>query len=293
MKPPRFYFCAPHMLDEALALLDQNSEDTKVLAGGQSFVPLLNMRLAAPGYIVDINHISELNYIEHEDGYLAIGATVRQRQVERSAVQEKHPLLVEVIKHIGHMQIRNRGTVVGSIAHADPAAELPALLTCLNGEVLVQSIHGERIIKAEEFFTGYLSTALEPGEMLTEVRFPMLAPQAGWAFMEFARRSGDYALVGAAAVLNPSAGDRCASAHIAYLGIAGSPVRGHAIEDALVGTALDEMALDAAAEIASTLVSDDMSDVHATVEYRRVLTAELTRRVLQAAWERRGHRPER
>jgi CO/xanthine dehydrogenase FAD-binding subunit len=194
-----------------------------------------------------------------------------------------------VIKHIGHMQIRNRGTVVGSIAHADPAAELPALLTCLSGEVLVQSIHGERVIKAEEFFTGYLSTALEPGEMLTEVRFPILKTQVGWAFMEFARRSGDYALVGAAAVLSPTVDDRCLSAQIAYLGIAGAPVRGHDVENALVGTTLDEPALDRAAEIASTLVSDDMGDVHATVEYRRVLTAELTKRVLQAAWERRGH----
>src|SRR5215467_2677123 len=208
MKPPRFQYCAPDMLDEALALLDQNSEDTKVLAGGQSFVPLLNMRLAFPSYLVDINRITELHYIEQEDGYLAIGATVRQRQVERSLfVQHKHPLLVEVIKHIGHMQIRNRGTVVGSVAHADPAAELPALLACLDGEVLAQSIHGERVIKAEEFFTGYLSTALEPGEMLTEARFPWIAPHAGWAFMEFARRSGDYALVGAAAVLIPTPDD--------------------------------------------------------------------------------------
>ncbi len=290
MKPPRFYYCAPQILDEALALLEQHSEDTKVLAGGQSFVPLLNMRLAAPAYIVDINHISELLYIEQEDGYLAIGATVRQRQVERSAlVQEKHPLLIEVIKHIGHMQIRNRGTVVGSVAHADPAAELPALLTCLKGEVLAQSTHGERVIKAEEFFTGYLSTALEPGEMLTEVRFPLIASQTGWAFMEFARRSGDFALVGAAAILTPTADDRCMSAHIAYLGIAGAPVRGHAVEDALAGTTVDEPALDAAAEAARTLVSDDMDDVHATVEYRRVLTVELTKRVLKAAWERRGH----
>jgi CO/xanthine dehydrogenase FAD-binding subunit len=290
MKPPRFHYCAPYMLDEALALLDQNSEDTKVLAGGQSFVPLLNMRLAAPAYIVDINHISELNYIEQEDGYLAIGATVRQRQVERSVlVQDRHPLLIEVIKHIGHMQIRNRGTVVGSVAHADPAAELPALLTCLNGEVLVQSIHGERIIKAEEFFTGYLSTALEPGEMLTEVRFPLLAPEAGWAFLEFARRSGDYALVGAAAVLTPAADDHCMLAQIAYLGIAGAPIRGHAVEATIAGTALDEPALDAAAEAASILVSGDMGDVHATVEYRRVLTGELTKRVLKTAWERRGH----
>jgi CO/xanthine dehydrogenase FAD-binding subunit len=290
MKPPRFLYCAPPILDEALALLDQNSEDTKVLAGGQSFVPLLNMRLAAPAYIVDINHISELNYIEQETGYLAIGATVRQRQIERSAqVQEKHPLLIDVVKHIGHIQIRNRGTIVGSIAHADPAAELPALLTCLNGEVLAQSSRGERVIKAEEFFTGYLSTALEPGEMLTEARFPWIAPHAGWAFMEFARRSGDYALVGAAAVLTPTPDDRCMSAQIAYLGIAGSPVRGHVVEDVLAGTALDDSALEAAAEAAGELVSDDMSDVHATVEYRRILTAELTRRVLKAAWERRGH----
>ncbi|MGZ3625987.1 MAG: FAD binding domain-containing protein [Ktedonobacteraceae bacterium] len=289
MKPPRFHYCAPHMLDEALALLDQNSEDTKVLAGGQSFVPLLNMRLASPTYLVDINHIAELHYIEQEDGYLAIGATVRQRQVERSLlVQEKHPLLVEVIKHIGHMQIRNRGTVVGSVAHADPAAELPALLTCLNGEVLVQSIHGERVIKAEEFFTGYLSTALEPGEMLTEVRFPLISPKAGWAFFEFARRSGDYALVGAAAVLNPAADDLCNSAHIAYLGIAGAPIRGYDVEATVVGSALDETALDAAAEASRMLVSDDMEDVHASVEYRRVLTGELTKRVLRTAWERRG-----
>ncbi len=288
MKPPRFQYAAPRLLDEALTLLDQYGEDVKVLAGGQSLVPLLNMRLAGPSYIVDINHISELQYIEPEDGYLAIGATVRQRQVERSAlVQEQIPLLVEAVQHIGHMQIRNRGTIVGSIAHADPAAELPALLTCLNGEVLVQSANSERVIKAEEFFTGYLSTALEPGEMLTEVRFPWIPPQAGWAFMEFARRSGDYALVGAAAVLTPALDGRCMVAHIAYLGIAGSPVRARAVEDVLVGTTLDDATLDSAAEIARTIVSEDMSDVHATTEYRRVLTAELTRRVLKAAWERR------
>ena len=288
MKPPRFLYAAPRLLDEALTLLNQYGNDAKVLAGGQSLVPLLNMRLAGPSYIVDINHISELHYIEPEDGYLSIGAAVRQRQVERSTlVKEQFPLLVEVVRHIGHMQIRNRGTVVGSIAHADPAAELPALLTCLNGEVLVQSANGERVIKAEEFFTGYLSTALEPGEMLTEVRFPWIPPQAGWAFMEFARRSGDYALVGAAAVLIPALDDRCKMAHIAYLGVAGSPIRAHAVEDILIGTTLDDAILDSAAEIARTVVSEDMSDVHATTEYRRVLTAELTRRVLKAAWERR------
>src|SRR5579859_3373615 len=259
MKPPRFQYCAPDMLDEALALLNQYGEEAKVLAGGQSLIPLLNMRLAAPTYMIDINHISELNYIEVEDGYLAIGATVRQRQVERSFLaQEQHPMLIEVVRHIGHMQIRNRGTIAGSIAHADPAAELPALLTCLNGEVVAQSISGERIIKAEEFFNGYLSTALEPGEMLTEVRFPMLKPQAGWAFMEFARRSGDYALVGAAAVITPGLDDHCMFAHISYLGISGSPIRVREVENILIGTQLDEQTLEQAAEIARAAVSDDM-----------------------------------
>jgi len=288
MKPPRFQYCAPDMLDEALALLNQYGEEAKVLAGGQSLIPLLNMRLAAPTYMIDINHISELNYIEVEDGYLAIGATVRQRQVERSFLaQEQHPMLIEVVRHIGHMQIRNRGTIAGSIAHADPAAELPALLTCLNGEVVAQSISGERIIKAEEFFNGYLSTALAPGEMLTEVHFPWIPPQSGWAFMEFARRSGDFALAGAAAVLTPSLDGKCMAARIAYLGISGSPIRAREVENMLIESTLDEHTLNAAGELARTLVSKDMEDVHATADYRRALTGELTKRVLKAAWQRR------
>jgi len=279
------------MLDEALALLDLHKDDCKVVAGGQSLIPLLNMRLANPAYLVDINHLAELHYIEAEDGYLAIGATVRQQQVERAPlVREQHPILVEAIKHIGHMQIRNRGTVAGSIAHADPAAELPALLTCLNGEVVIESVLGERVLKAEEFFTGYLSTALEPGEMVTEVRFPWIPPQAGWVFIECARRSGDYALVGVAAVLTPALDDACMAAHIAYLGIAGQPVRAREVENAILGSRLDEQAVLRAAEIAAGLVTSDMEDVHATVAYRRALTAEYTKRALRAAWERREQR---
>jgi CO/xanthine dehydrogenase FAD-binding subunit len=210
--------------------------------------------------------------------------------VEHSAlVQKRHPIVIDVLKHIGHMQIRNRGTVAGSIAHADPAAELPALLSCLNGEVVIQSVQGEHVLKAGDFFTGYLSTALEPGEMVTEVRFPWLAPQAGWAFLEFARRSGDYALVGVVAVLTPTQDDRCKTAHIAYLGIAGQPVRAHEVENAITGTNLGEETIQHAAALAAGLVSDDMEDVHATVEYRRALAVEYTKRALQAAWERRGH----
>ncbi len=287
MKPPRFQYCAPHVLDEAIALLGQCGPDAKILAGGQSLIPLLNMRLAAPMYLVDINRIAELDYIEARDGYLAIGATTRHRQVEQSAlVQQLHPLLVNVVQHIGHTQIRNRGTIAGSIAHADPAAELPALLTCLDGEVVARSIAGQRILKAEEFFTGYLSTALEADEIVTEIRFPLLSPQSGCAFMEFARRSGDYALAGMAAVVTPTADAHCHSAQISYVGIASTPRRAHDVEALLIGTTLDDKTLDIAAEVASHLVSDELSDVHATPTYRRSLATELTKRVLKIAWQR-------
>lgn len=288
MKPPRFQYCAPRILDDALLLLEKQGDETKILAGGQSLVPLLNMRLAAPAYLMDINRISELNYIQPEDSYLAIGAAARQCQVERSPlVQEKHPLLIEAIWHIGHMQIRNRGTVVGSLAHADPAAELPVLLTCLDGSLLLQNSTGERLLRTGAFFLGYLETALEPGEMVVEARFPWVDPRAGWAFMEFTRRAGDFALVGAAAVLTPGEDGVCQTASIAYAGVAGAPVRAREVERILTRRTFCEQAVNEAAEMARDVVSADMNDTHATVEYRRVLVAELTRRVLQAAWARR------
>lgn len=288
MKPPRFQYCAPRILDDALLLLEKQGDEAKILAGGQSLVPLLNMRLAAPAYLLDINRISELNYIQPEDEYLAIGATARQSQVERSSLaQERHPLLLETVWHIGHMQIRNRGTIVGSLAHADPAAELPTLLTCLDGSVLAQRSSGERLLPAAVFFRGVLETALEPGEMIVEARFPWVDPRAGWAFLEFARRSGDYALVGAAAVLTPGEDGTCQEARLAYSGVSAVPVRAREVEQLLVGSPINEQALQEAAQLARAVVDEQMSDLHATVEYRRVLIAELTRRVLQVAWTRR------
>ena len=290
MKPPRFQYCAPHVLDEAVGLLGQCGPDAKILAGGQSLIPLLNMRLAAPMYLVDINRIAELDFIEARENHLSIGAITRHRQVEQSPLlQQRHPLLVNVVEHIGHTQIRNRGTIAGSIAHADPAAELPALLTCLDGEVVARSSSSQRILKAEEFFTDYLSTALEADEIVTEIRFPWLSPQSGWAFMEFARRSGDYALAGMVAVVTPAPDGRCLSAQISYVGIASTPKRAHDVENLLRGTTLDEKTLEAAAEVASHLVTDELSDIHATPAYRRSLTAELTKRVLKIAWQRCQH----
>lgn len=290
MKPPRFQYCAPHVLDEAVGLLGQCGPDAKILAGGQSLIPLLNMRLAAPMYLVDINRIAELDFIEARENHLSIGAITRHRQVEQSPLlQQRHPLLVNVVEHIGHTQIRNRGTIAGSIAHADPAAELPALLTCLDGEVVARSSSSQRILKAEEFFSDYLSTALEADEIVTEIRFPWLSPQSGWAFMEFARRSGDYALAGMVAVVTPAPDGRCLSAQISYVGIASTPKRAHDVENLLRGTTLDEKTLEAAAEVASHLVTDELSDIHATPAYRRSLTAELTKRVLKIAWQRCQH----
>jgi CO/xanthine dehydrogenase FAD-binding subunit len=287
MKPPRFQYCAPRLLEDALTLLSRYGEEAKILAGGQSLMPLLNMRLASPTYLLDINHISELHYIEAEERYLAVGAVTRQRQVERSPlVQQRHPLLAEVIGQIGHFQIRNRGTVAGSIAHADPAAELPALLTCLDGDIVAQSAQGERLLKPADFFRGYLTTALRPDEMVTEVRFPWLPEGAGWAFLEFARRAGDYALAGAVAVLVADAAGRCQRACLSYLGIAALPLRAREIEALLVGSTVDEETVESAAGLAQALVDEEMSDVHATADYRRHLVAELTRRVLPSAWGR-------
>ncbi len=289
MKPPRFQYCAPALLDDALVLLEKQGDEAKILAGGQSLVPLLNMRLAAPTHLVDINRISELNYIQSEIDYLAVGAITRQSQVEHSAVvQERYPLLIEALRHIGHTQIRNRGTVAGSIAHADPAAELPALLLCLEGFVLLQSSTGERLLQADDFFQGYLETAREPDEMVVEVRFPWLEAGAGWAFMELSRRSGDYALVGIAAVLTLDEQGLCRKARLAYSGVAGEPIRASQVEQLLIGKKLDERTIDAAAELARGVVSADMHDIHATVDYRRVLSIELTRRVLKTAWSRCG-----
>lgn len=291
MKPPHFQYCAPNVLDEALELLAQSGTDAKVLAGGQSLIPLLNMRLAAPLYLIDINRITELDYITARPDYLAVGAIVRQRSVEQSSiVHQRHPLLIEVIKHIGHMQIRNRGTLAGSIVHADPAAELPALLSCLDGEVVARSSAGERSIKAGQFFTDYLTTSLDAQEIVTEIRFPWLPPQAGSACIEFARRAGDYALAGAIAVVIPTPEGTCQSAQISYFGISPTPVRAYEVEQMLVGTTLDDAVLQAAAHAAEYLVDDEFSDIHATSAYRRSLTAEATKRVLKSAWQRCQHK---
>jgi len=287
MKPPSFEYAAPKTVDEAVALLEQHEGDAKVLAGGQSLMPLLNMRLARPGLLVDAARIDGLDYIREVDGHLAIGAMTRQRSVEHSElVQRRFPLLHTATRHIAHPQNRNQGTVGGSLAHADPAAELPAVALALDAELRAVGPAGERRIKAADFFVTYLTTALEPTEVLTEVRFPELPPRTGWSFVELARRHGDFALTGVVARLSLDGGGRCSAAQLVLFGVGATPTRAHRAEQALAGQKVDGPLLEQAARTASEEIEEPLSDVHASAEYRRDLARVLTRRALTEAASR-------
>lgn len=285
MKPPRFDYHAPTTVDEAVALLARYGGDAKPLAGGQSLMPLLNFRLTRPAAIVDLNRIGSLAYIREVDGHVALGAMTRQRTVEFSPVVARRlPLLREATRWVGHLPIRSRGTIGGSIAHADPSAEYPAVLTALEGEVVARGPRGERAVTAGDLFETYLTTRLEPDELLVEVRLPAMADGAGYAFEEFARRHGDFAIVGVAVVVE-RAGDRCTRARLATAGAGAVPLRLRAAEAVLEGEGLGDEAVRAAARRAAELVEPD-SDLHASADYRRHLTEVLTARALCRARER-------
>ena len=282
MKPPKFDYHAPASLDEALALLTRYGGEAKILAGGQSLVPLLNFRLTRPAALVDLNRIASLAYIREIDGHVHLGAMTRQRAIEFSPVVGRRlPLLAEATRLVGHLPIRSRGTIGGSIAHADPAAEYPAVLTALDGEVVARGPKGERIVKPGDFFQTYLTTSLGPDEILVEVRLPDMQPESGYAFEEFSRRHGDFAIVGIAAVI---AGDgrRCTAARLATAGAGPVPVRLRAAEQILESEGLGDAAIKAAAVRATELVEPD-SDIHASAAYRRHLTGVLTERAIRRA----------
>jgi CO/xanthine dehydrogenase FAD-binding subunit len=282
MKPPKFDYHAPASLEEALALLQRYGGDAKVLAGGQSLMPLLNFRLSRPAALVDLNRIPSLAYVREHDGQLRLGAMTRQRTIEFSPmVAQKLPLLREATKWVGHLPIRTRGTIGGSIAHADPSAEYPAVLTALEGEVVARGPNGERVVKAKDLFRTYLTTSLAPEEILVEVRIPAMPAGAGYALEEFARRHGDFAIVGVAALIVRE-GRRCRQARLATAGTGPVPVRLRAAEEILERDGLSDSAIEAAARRASELVSPD-SDIHASAEYRRHLTGVLTKRALRRA----------
>lgn len=285
MKPPVFEYVAVTTADEALDELARHGEDAKLLAGGQSLLPILNMRLASPRRLVDLNRAGELAYIAERDGGVAIGAMTRQRAVEKSAlVAARVPLLADAIPWVGHFQIRNRGTIGGSLAHADPAAELPAVAACLDARFIVRSRTGTRTLTADELYRTYLTTTLAPTELLVETWWPAAPARTGYAWLEFARRHGDYALVGVAAAV-ALRGDSVSEARLALTGVGGRPVRAREAERHLAGNALTETVLQAAADAVRRAIEPE-SDIHATADYRRQLAGVLSVRALRLAAER-------
>ncbi len=288
MKPAAFLYAAPETVEETLGLLADHGADAKLLAGGQSLMPLLNMRLARPAVLIDLNRVSGLDYIWPSAGDVRIGAMTRQRTAERSpVVAVRLPLMAEALRWVGHPQIRNRGTIGGSLVHADPSAELPAVAAALGATFVVAGREGTRLLSSNEFFVGYLTTAIEPTEVLTEVRFPALPPGAGYAFLEVARRHGDFALVGAAAVVHSAAGGRFRDIRLAFIGVGSGPVRIKEAEAALEDRKLDEHLLTDVARIVADRLNPD-SDIQASAGYRKHVAGVLARRVLTAAAARAG-----
>jgi len=282
VKPPVFEYTAVRSVDEAVAELARHGEAAKLLAGGQSLVPLLNMRLVAPGRLIDLNRVGELAHITARDGGVAIGAMTRQRAVERSAVVASQvPLLADALPWVGHFQIRNRGTIGGSLSHADPAAELPAVAVCLDARFIVRGPAGERVLGAGEFFRSQLTTALEPTELLLEVWFPAALPGAGSVWLELARRHGDYALVGVGAVVVMT-GERIREARLVLTGVADKPVRAREAEALLAGEPITPARLAEAAEAVRRAIDPD-GDIHATPEYRRHVAGVLVERAIRRA----------
>jgi carbon-monoxide dehydrogenase medium subunit len=286
MKPSLFDYYDPDTEEATLALLARFGPEVKLLAGGQSLVPLLNMRLLEPANLVDINRLQTLAYIRETPQALHIGALTRQRQMERSdQVARLCPLLGEALQHVGYPQIRHRGTLGGSLVHADPAAELPAVMTALEAQFEVRSQCGSRVLRPEDFFVTYLTTALEPDELLCDVRVPRQPMHTGWSFQEISRVSGAFAIVGAAALLTLDASGRCARARLAFTGVGPVPQRATSTEAALEGDRLTLQRIEQAAQVADAELDPD-SDIHGSAAYRRNLARVLTQRTLSVALQR-------
>jgi aerobic carbon-monoxide dehydrogenase medium subunit len=282
VKPRPLAYTRPESVAEAVAALAPTDLDAKVLAGGQSLVPLMSMRLASPDLLVDINRLAELSYVTVADGQVRVGALARHAEVLASPAAAAQPLLAQALRFVAHPAIRNRGTTVGSIVHADPAGEMPAVLAVLGGTVGVASSAGQRSIPADEFFLGPLESAVQPGELATEVQFPVLAdPAAGTGFAEVSRRRGDYAVCGVAAMAWLATDGRIGGAKAAYLSVGPTPVVLD-LTDAVAGEAPGARSFPAAASLARARLQP-RSDIHATTGYRRHLAGVLTERALAEA----------
>ena len=286
MKPAPFDYYAPETVDEAVSLLqrlEDDDVDAKILAGGQSLMPMLSLRMARPEALVDLGKIKTLNYIREENGLIHIGAMTSKSAAEDSPLlQQKQPLLHAATQHIGHRQIRNQGTVGGSFAHADPAAEYGAIAQALGMQMVVVGPDGERVIPADEFYLSFLTTDIDCSEVLTEVRAPVLPEGTGWAFQEICRRQGDLAIAGVAVTLKMAAGN-CIDVVIAVFGVNAIAARMEAAEQLVSGSAPGGALFAKAGEAAAAALDEPITDVHATGEYRRSLIATLVKRCLAKA----------
>ncbi len=288
MKPAPFEYRAPETLEEALELLAEHGSEAKILAGGQSLIPSMNFRVLQPGMLIDINRVPDLDTIQITDaGGVSIGSMARQASLEHDPGIAKHaPLLHETLPHIAHPQIRNRGTIGGSLAHADPASELPVYALARDARLKIRSKQGERWVDAPEFFLGMFTTAMNPDEMLVEIEIGPIPDRFGWSFQEMARRRGDYALMGVSAWLVLDQDGRCVDARLVYLNAGDGPVRAEKAEAALKGQVITSDDIEQAASIASEQEIDPFGSVHATEAFQRHLAHVLTRRTLHSALER-------
>lgn len=289
MKPAPFDYYAPTSLEQALDLKSQHGDEAKILAGGQSLVPAMNFRVVQPSMLVDLNRVGELGYIREDGECLRIGAMTRERQLEFDAsIAKRAPLLHEAAPHIAHPQIRNRGTIGGSIVNADPAAELPVLMLALNARLKAQSASGERWINAKDFFVGMFTTALETDEILVEIELPFLSARTGWSFLEVAPRAGDYAMMGIAALVTLDESGKCQYSKLVYLNAGDGPVDAKEAAQLLGGKTLNEELIDSVAAIASSREINPFGDIHASVGYQRHLANVLTKKALKIALQRAG-----
>ena len=285
MKPPAFRYARPATLGEALELVARAGGDAKVLAGGQSLLPLLNARLAAPKLLVDLNRVPDLAYVRRENGWLRVGALARHRVLETSAeARAAEPMLARAAREIGHLAIRTRGTIGGSLAHADPAGEWPLLAVALGATLTLRSAARERTVEARRFFTGRFTTVAAPDEIVTEVAFPA-ATSGGFGFRELSRHPGDFAVVAVACRVTVDAASRCSRAALAVGGADDVPLHVPAVDDVLAETSGEEAAIREAAEAAAKAV-DPSDDVHASADYRRRMVAVFARRALREAFGR-------
>jgi carbon-monoxide dehydrogenase medium subunit len=283
MKLPPFEYACPTTVSEAVALLASHDGDAKALAGGQSLVPMMAFRVASPSLIVDLRKLAELRQIRIGENGVTLGAMVRWREIlDDARLRTAHPLLVAAVEHVAHYQIRNRGTVGGSIAHADPAAEMPGVILTCDATLAVVGKSGERVIKAADFFQGPLMTALEPDEIITEIRLPAWPAKRRFGFQEFARRRGDFALAAALLFYDLDGDDKARNAHVGAIGVGDTPLRLPAVEQVLNGSVIDEAAI-AEAEAAASASVDPHDDIHASGAYRKALIGVMVERALRAA----------